>query len=362
MLKRAHVLLNTSGASGFSPPVEFRLFQSGVNDTAYGPFIFDEQAAQSVMAAYSAHAKRVMVDLEHLSLDQESRSFDPDPRAWVDLEVRNGELWATRAEWLADGQRRLQEKLQPYVSPTFDVDDEGRIIKILNIAMTALPATHQPYALVAASERRKLSGDKKRMDPELVKKAMAVLESADGEAAIGLLKDLVAAAASGEAPPAEDPPADAPPDPAVAEMSELTGAETPAQALSVIKGWKKIADDAKAAADAALLSERKQLAGKLVALGAETPATAYVEENGAKRLADRLVGESIESLRARVTALSAVKRGPVTPPALANPQNPEASSAPTVKLSDRELADCKARGLDPVQVLARKAALLEKTK
>lgn len=310
MLKRAHlVLLNTSGADGFSPPVEFRLFRRGVNETSKGSFIFDDQAAANVLAHTQKHGTRIMLDLEHLSVDQESRAYDPDPRGWCSLEVRNGELWAVGTEWLADGERRLRDKLQPYVSPTFDTDAEGRVTRIYNIAMTAMPATFAPAALVAASQRIKLSGDAQRMDPELVKKAMEALAADDAEAIKTVLQDVLAAAASGG-----QKPADAPPDPSVDQMMAEAEAATPEQALSVIKAWKKTALEASAAATAAALSERKSLAGKLVTLGAETPATAYVGEGDAKRLADRLLNEPIESLRARVTALSAAKKSSATPP------------------------------------------------
>jgi phage I-like protein len=352
MRKQAHVLLNTSGASGFSPPVEFRLFRAGVNETSKGAFIFDDQAAQLVLSQYQKEGVRVMLDLEHLSLTGQ----DLDSRAWFDLEVRNGELWAVNVNWTPDGARRLSEKTQVYISPAFEVDDDNRVTKIINVALCAMPATYNATQLVAASRRIKLSGDAKRMDPELVKKAMGVLESADGEAALAMLKDIVAAAASGEAPEAEEPP---PVDPALEEMQAVTESETPAQALSVVKAWKKVADETKAASEAALLSERKSLAGKLVTLGAETPATAYVGEGDAKRLADRLVNEPIESLRARVTALSAAKKPAAVPPAAAK----KVEAAPSgVTLSAAELADCKRLGRDPEKVLERKLALLEKIK
>src|SRR5690348_7278332 len=106
MRKQAHVLLNTSGASGFSPPVEFRLFRAGVNETSKGAFIFDDQAAQAVLSQYNREGVRVMLDLEHMSLSGQ----DPDSRAWFDLEVRNGELWAVNVNWTPDGARRLSEK------------------------------------------------------------------------------------------------------------------------------------------------------------------------------------------------------------------------------------------------------------
>jgi phage I-like protein len=352
MLKRAHVLLNTSGAEGFSPPVEFRLFRAGVNETMKGDFLFDEKSAASVLQDFQKRAVRGMIDLEHLSLDSDSLSYDPDPRGWFDLDVRNGELWVTSAEWLPDGSRRLEQKLQPYASPVFDVDAEGRIISVLNIAMTSMPATYEPQALVAASARRiKLSGESQPMSPETTKSAIDVVESGDGAAALEILKSMLAEAASGETAPEETE--EPTPDPALEEMTAMTGAETPAQALSMIKEWKAAADKAAESVALNALAERKTLVGKLVTLSAETPATAYTGEGDAKKLVDRLLSEPIESLRSRVTALGAAKKPNVAPAR-------KTEDDKSVKLSAVEAAQCKQRGIEPEVFLARKRAILEK--
>lgn len=142
----------TLGAlDGKSPPTEFRLFKSGRNDTLKGSFVFDATAASLVMGAARAHGVDYAIDLEHLSLDTESKNFDPDARGWFQLEVRNGELWAVNVRWTPDGARRLSEKTQRYISPAFRTDSLGRITEILNVALVAMPATHNATALIAAS-------------------------------------------------------------------------------------------------------------------------------------------------------------------------------------------------------------------
>lgn len=140
---------------GDMPPSEFRLFRKGENRTSKGPFLFDGKAATEVMAAYRAHGVDIAIDLEHLSLEdpQQSRNFDPDARGWCRLELRNGELWAIGVKWTADGAARLREKRQRYISPAFIVDPESRrISQILNIAITASPATDNIQPLVAAAQ------------------------------------------------------------------------------------------------------------------------------------------------------------------------------------------------------------------
>lgn len=143
-----------------APPTEFRIFAAGENATTKGTFLFDEQSAKTVMSAYKAHGIDVMIDLEHLSLEdsQESRNFDPDARGWCRLELRNGELWAVAVSWTPDGDARLRDKRQRYISPAFETDPETkRVTRVLNIAITALPATDKLQPLVAANDMRKLS-------------------------------------------------------------------------------------------------------------------------------------------------------------------------------------------------------------
>jgi phage I-like protein len=138
-----------------APPSEIRLFKAGINETTKGEFLFDSKAAEMVMAAAKEHGVDLMIDLEHLSLDTEARHFNPDALGHFNLDVRHGELWAVNVRWNTEGTRRLSEKTQRYVSPAFMTDDDNRITEVVNIALVAMPATHNTPALVAANRRPK---------------------------------------------------------------------------------------------------------------------------------------------------------------------------------------------------------------
>lgn len=134
-------------------PTEFRLFVKGVNDTENGEYLFDDAAAEQVMAAWRAWGVDLMIDLEHQALES-GAPVEPnarDARGWCRLELRDdGSLWAVGVSWTEDGAARLREKRQRYISPAFAVDAENRVTSIINIAITAIPATHGTPALVAA--------------------------------------------------------------------------------------------------------------------------------------------------------------------------------------------------------------------
>jgi phage I-like protein len=136
------------------PPTEFRIFKRGVNETTKGPVVFDDAAAASVMAAYTAQGVDLMIDLAHQSLDDsaEAREDAGDARGWFRLALRNGELWAVDVKWTPDGERRLRERTQRYVSPCVYTDKDDRAVEIVNVALCAMPATIGARPLVAASK------------------------------------------------------------------------------------------------------------------------------------------------------------------------------------------------------------------
>lgn len=139
-------------------PTEFRLFVAGENATEKGSFLFDEEAAAQTMAAYHQWGVRLMIDLEHQSLEDWTppEPTARDARGWCDLELRpDGSLWAVNVEWTPDGEARLREKRQRYISPAFTIDtDSRRVMAIQNIAITAMPATRGTPALMSRRPAR----------------------------------------------------------------------------------------------------------------------------------------------------------------------------------------------------------------
>jgi phage I-like protein len=147
---------------GDEPPSEFRVFKSGENATTKGTFVFDDKSAASVIAAFEKHGTDGMIDLEHLSAEA-GPSFDPDARGWFKLALRDGDLYAVDVKWTPDGAARLADKRQRYISPSFAYDKASkRITSLMNIALTAQPATDNLQPLVAANAR----GD--AMDPKIL--------------------------------------------------------------------------------------------------------------------------------------------------------------------------------------------------
>lgn len=137
---------------GSAPPTEFRIFRAGVNESTKGPATFDAEAAKAVMAAWQDYGNDLPVDYCHAMIRP---AIDPaeagKAAGWFDLEVRDGELWAVNVRWTEAAAQALMAKEYRYVSPAFYTDEEGRVVEIVNVALTNIPATKDQDALMAAS-------------------------------------------------------------------------------------------------------------------------------------------------------------------------------------------------------------------
>lgn len=133
-------------------PTEFRLFARGTNRTKKGDFLFDDAAAKAVQrnADTWGLADGYSLDYQHDALNAAIPGHERIAAGWFKPEVRNGELWATNVRWTPRAAKALSEREFRYVSPTFR-HEGGRVVELINVALTNTPATHGIAPLVAAS-------------------------------------------------------------------------------------------------------------------------------------------------------------------------------------------------------------------
>lgn len=184
------------------------------------------------------------------------------------------------------------------------------------------------------------------MDPKLIQQALDALIAGDAEAAMGILTQMIAAAAgAGEA--ASDPPAavDAaaePPDPkpedeedapaamAAALASVLKVAAKPTALVAEVKRMRTELDALTLSRAADERNERAALVGDLVKLGAELPVTAWADADKLEPV-EHLRAMPIAALRARVAAFAAAPRSRNVAP-------PRGAAAGMAALSDADRA------------------------
>lgn len=367
---------------GDEPPGEFRIFASGKIETVKGDLVFDEKSAASVMAEYEAHGIDLMVDYDHASLA--GLTLDPaqsgKAAGWFKLAVRNGELWAVDVRWTPPAAEALKRKEWRFMSPACTTDENGRVLTLLNVAITNLPATRRLDPLMAANAKETLS----MLSPETIKKALEAIKNGDADAAMAILEEMIASAAGGEEAPAEETPAEEAPEladkpepptdeeeqaaamAATSRLFRLTGKSSHAEALDEVETWRlafvtQEAEKAKLAKDRAAmeLSKRKENAITLTKLGAETPHTTGLSKG---KLCKRLLEEPLDEQNDRVAALLAARGGKipaeVTPPVGGGLRTDGGldvvTPLGTVSLSAREVAMCSEMKIDPKDYAARK--------
>jgi len=139
-------------------PTEFRIFANGVNTSDKGDFVFDETAAKSVMAAFGKKGAHLTMDYEHQAFNSASNG-QPAPnsaKAWTP-EVRldasgKPELWATNVQWTDKAAAMIAAGEYNHFSPAFEADPKTmRVERIVNMALTNIPALDNQAPLIAAS-------------------------------------------------------------------------------------------------------------------------------------------------------------------------------------------------------------------
>jgi phage I-like protein len=331
----------SSAVASDEPPKEFKIFSAGKVETTKGTFTFDDVAAKSVMAEYAKHGTDLMIDYDHASLAD--AAIDPalagKAAGWFDLELRNGELWAVNVRWTPAAEAALRAKEWRYTSPAFALD-KGRVTRLLNVAITNLPATRRLDPLMAASAGKKtIMASDSGLSPKLVSAALAAVASKDAKGSLGVLQQILAALLGGssdEAPPSSaaggPPDSSAAPDPAAmaaasaardAEVASLAGAgrvamaltgkTDPAEALAELTRRSKVAvelENREVALSAIRktdeAAERRTLVASLIKLGVEIPATAWADPAGSVPV-ERLNSEPIAEMRARVETLNTAR-------------------------------------------------------
>jgi len=134
-----------------TPPTEFRIWPFGEIATTKGTFLFDESAARSVLAAWKTYGNRLTIDYEHKAIDPSGRAGDGKSAGSFLIELREDGLWAIDVRWTPPAYTALTNKEWLYFSPYFSAEEEtGRILELINLALTNIPATTNMTPLVAA--------------------------------------------------------------------------------------------------------------------------------------------------------------------------------------------------------------------
>lgn len=258
-------------------PTQIILFRFGETDTVKGKFVLDEESAAMVMAKfYDQGIDRLPFDVGHGMLPKNGRVADnPDAHkaygwfipAIIDTFEGGKALAATQIQWTKAGAEALHNREFRFYSPGIYFDGATRkITKLLNVALTNLPATKNQSPLVLDATEVETTIEKETEHMQILLDSLGATDEASAVAKVGEftaahseLQELLAAVEAENASGAKE---------AIAKLKTAAEAGIEAQAeLSAIASERAAEKRAAAietlSADGKLLDSQKEFAASL---------------------------------------------------------------------------------------------------
>lgn len=139
--------------------------------TKGGKWTLTAELARRVIDQVAAQRTDVLVDYEHQSLLAKENGKPAPAAAWLKaLEWRDGPadagggLWATDVSWTPAASAALSAGEYRYLSPVFTYDDQGRVLRLVSVALTNTPALDTLDPLVSRAALSLLTGDLEATD------------------------------------------------------------------------------------------------------------------------------------------------------------------------------------------------------
>lgn len=147
-----------------------------------GPWFSDIPAILQAFASDQAGSIEPVVDYDHQTCVVLQTGQRAEAAGWIkQLEARDGAIWG-RVEWVAEAALDITARRYRYLSPVFDYDATGRIVKLISVALTNVPNLF----LRALNSMEELGVDLLKQLNEL----LGLDAGADAAAALAAAKDL----------------------------------------------------------------------------------------------------------------------------------------------------------------------------
>lgn len=131
-------------------PEAIQLWRPGSNPTDYGVHVWNARSVAEVFARYKDRGNPLLIDVEHNGAQMK----DGEPAAtggYARLEVRNGAPWLV-FDWSDFGREQIATGQRRFLSPEYDVDKEtGEILALYRVSLVADPGTHRARMLATAN-------------------------------------------------------------------------------------------------------------------------------------------------------------------------------------------------------------------
>jgi phage I-like protein len=336
----ADIPLGAADGDAKTAPTSFLLFKWGTNATVNGDFVFDEEAAKSVMDAYNARPNiQLTADYEHQSVWHLLNGGPPikAPNSCKAFKIRTTPegLEVYDALWTDEARDEIETGKYRYFSPAVVYDEAtGRVKRLINFGLTNRPAMDEIEPLLAASRLdmedamtiEELKQQLAEKDAEITR--LKAREGQEATAALSATLGLDASASAGQRVTAATALATL-----RADVLAVTGTKTHADAIGTIRAWKDAADRVEALTAREREREEKAMGLELDAIlrkGSDDLKVAPAEEEGLRALAapgGKLTREGLAMLSAYIAKKPPVAAGRKDAPRTSETSAPSLSDA-----------------------------------
>ena len=142
--------LQTNAQAQYAPPTELLLAPVGEFMGRDGR-TYRNTDPEAVINKFEQIGMSLPVDADHTILHRGGPAI-----GWINrLENRNGEIWATKIDWLDEGVHLLASKKYRYYSPVYLIDDNSRVIEVVDgMGLTNSPNLTQLSQLNQSNRRK----------------------------------------------------------------------------------------------------------------------------------------------------------------------------------------------------------------
>lgn len=193
-----HTAFNTELPAG-SAPEWIQLLPAGPDVVGIDGrrWLFDQAATNSVLAAFPRRCPMV-VDWEHATELRGAAGLEAPASGWItELQARNGELWG-RVEWNARAIEQIRNREYRFLSPVFNFQKStGRIVEMVSAGLTNFPNLR----LTALNRESQDSNQEDDMPLKPIAKALGLDDGATADQIITATNSLKAKAEKAPAVP-----------------------------------------------------------------------------------------------------------------------------------------------------------------
>jgi phage I-like protein len=178
--EQGHFCLALNIAEGEEPPTEFEILAAGETKTTKGPLLFDKLAGDSVMTDFQDKGRdQLPVDYDHGMLSFITTPDGSKAAGWFTPSVsKSGSLMASDVQWTPKAAQALGDREYRFFSPAVMLDEESdppRVMKLINLALTNLPATKNQAPLVASDKSDESPGKGTTIEDEMSSELLKLL-------------------------------------------------------------------------------------------------------------------------------------------------------------------------------------------